>query len=677
MHVYKPPPVGGLDRVPVFTAGTGTTRATLFELDGVTPMPGNVLVADTGGNLPSFQCAASPVFVGASGSRTTWTPNESGDPTTNAASVVPAPVTANAGSTAVTLDGATAVWGKAHGKAGLPNWFSKLTSDPTNATMALVGDSTSYDTLMPSIYSQLRSVHAQVNGALAGVQSANIVQGGSNGMTLTAWLGGGTGTGLSLAQTISGAYNLVILSWGINDIRTGSRTQAQITADLVTAVNAIRAGSPNTDIVLRVPNSFLTDDVGAHGYVTPNSSAQAYSTALRNAYLSLVDRWPNVVVWDAQTRVFGTTSLTQAQAGSGMMSDQLHPGGAGQIAIADMLVYDVIGLPVGNQEYVAPVAKITDPKGPGVAYADSRVGISQTAYTLDRTVLYDPNKYRLVHTGAITNIAAGFVRISTPTGSTGGGRVAQANDICEFPDGVVFKITGGPTEFNDGNPIPGVQISQTLPANTAVAGQWVRIWREIGSDPLLGYRRESKSYPFIKVGRIASAPSSGNFIVDRDDANAPTTGTWPITQADSMVIDGYGSNPVALTGKTLGLNGNNIWPQGFTGIDFTPYVGRLVVFYGSHQPDTTTEKKVAVAVAAGTVAATSTADVAVTFTGAIFAQTSMSSTGVIAQPRGTMAAGVTWTAFVSAADTVTIRFCNPTASGVVVGTVNFDLWLIR
>lgn len=84
MHVYKPPPVGGLDRVPVFTAGTGTTRADLFELDGVTPMPGNVLVADTGGNLPSFQCAMAPVFVGPSGSRTTWTPSESGAPSSAA-----------------------------------------------------------------------------------------------------------------------------------------------------------------------------------------------------------------------------------------------------------------------------------------------------------------------------------------------------------------------------------------------------------------------------------------------------------------------------------------------------------------------------------------------------------------------------------------------------------------
>lgn len=80
MHVYKPPPVGGLDRVPVYTAGTGSTRADLFELDGVTPMPDNVLVADTHGNLPSFQCATAPVYVGVSGSRTTWAPSESGEP---------------------------------------------------------------------------------------------------------------------------------------------------------------------------------------------------------------------------------------------------------------------------------------------------------------------------------------------------------------------------------------------------------------------------------------------------------------------------------------------------------------------------------------------------------------------------------------------------------------------
>jgi hypothetical protein len=52
-------------------------------------------------------------------------------------------------------------------------------------------------------------------------------------------------------------------------------------------------------------------------------------------------------------------------------------------------------------------------------------------------------------------------------------------------------------------------------------------------------------------------------------------------------------------------------------------------------------------------------------------------TGVVAQPQAIPAAGVSWVAFVSADDTVTIRFDNPTVSDVTVGTINFDLWLIR
>jgi hypothetical protein len=45
-------------------------------------------------------------------------------------------------------------------------------------------------------------------------------------------------------------------SYGINDIRTNSLTKDQLKTNIITCINAIKAGSPNTDIVLRMPNSF-------------------------------------------------------------------------------------------------------------------------------------------------------------------------------------------------------------------------------------------------------------------------------------------------------------------------------------------------------------------------------------------------------------------------------------
>jgi hypothetical protein len=59
---------------------------------------------------------------------------------------------------------------------------------------------------------------------------------------------------LGLAAVAAANLDLVILLR--NDIRQNQLTKDQLKANIITCVNAIKAGSPNTDIVLRMPNSF-------------------------------------------------------------------------------------------------------------------------------------------------------------------------------------------------------------------------------------------------------------------------------------------------------------------------------------------------------------------------------------------------------------------------------------
>jgi lysophospholipase L1-like esterase len=78
----------------------------------------------------------------------------------------------------------------------------------------------------------------------------------------------------------------------------------------------------------------LSQNTSYYVYLQPDESAQVYTDRMRDAYLGLQGRWPNVLVWDAMAEVFGTESLPTHP----LLADQLHPNAAGEIALADALV---------------------------------------------------------------------------------------------------------------------------------------------------------------------------------------------------------------------------------------------------------------------------------------------------------------------------------------------------
>ena len=211
----------------------------------------------------------------------------------------------------------------------LSHWFN---GGIAGKKLCLVGDSTTSHAT--ALFSELTGTYSMPGQGLYGVGS--ILNFGENGASLYVFLVDGVTHGIT--ATINEQADLYVISYGINDVRLGATTEDQLVLMLEDMVNRIRAGAPRSDIVLRMPNSFLTTDINGYHFVQPNENAQAYSTILRNAYLRVRNFWPNVVVLDSQELVFGTVS----QASSPLMVDQLHPSSNGYVALAKVLV-DVIG----------------------------------------------------------------------------------------------------------------------------------------------------------------------------------------------------------------------------------------------------------------------------------------------------------------------------------------------
>ncbi len=239
----------------------------------------------------------------------------------------------------------------------LSRWWQKLAearAGGPSPVMVYVGDSTSVGA--NTFIDQLTYRYCRPGEPLEGLTpgTSTIVAGGNNGAGGIFWLGL-TGSGLPNnfypQDVIDLNPDLIVLSFGINDVRTGGANLTQMKAFLANVITWQRANLPNACLVLRMPNCLGPTDFGP-GYVSPNSSAQAYTDILWRAYSSVRDEYPDVTVIDMMTRIFGRTS----KPANIYLGDQLHPSSLGYAAIVDEVV-KVIGLPQypeDNEDRVTP-----------------------------------------------------------------------------------------------------------------------------------------------------------------------------------------------------------------------------------------------------------------------------------------------------------------------------------
>jgi len=393
--------------------------------------------------------------------------------------------------------------------------------------------------------------------AATGFISKSFLNFGNNGASLTFMLGNTTSTSTGIGGVCAVAPDLLIVRGGlINDVRLGATNLSQATARLRELIDAVRACSPNTDIILKSENSLLTTDVGGAGFVSPNESAQAYSTILRQAVLAQAGTYPNVFVHDLQALLYGVTS----PATSVYMVDQLHPSATGYAAEADLDVNVLEQLRpavFATKGSVSPASIINTPFSPYLAQL-ARAQNYAVPWTFYPHACADPEYYELIatgkHTNATTSAGATFFDITWPGGAAA--MISNYDVVQQESAGcwLLGKNTGA-TAIAANSRINLRQSggSDSTPYAMQI-GERISIWRpkypSSAAEPLL---RNPHTNQYSRRVRILSA---GAGYIDISFLGADrwrTAGASAISTADTLYLAANGTQ--ALSGCTFQNSG--------------------------------------------------------------------------------------------------------------------------
>jgi hypothetical protein len=203
--------------------------------------------------------------------------------------------------------------------------------------------------------------------------------------------------------------------FGINDVRNGAVTLAQLTQITIDIVDAIIAKAPSgAGIMLTVPNTLTTDDYLGNGYVTLTGqwaamtmaqAGQAASAMMRDAYYAAWVARPRCGLVDMQSEIYGKTALAKLVAtGSNpnvvpLMTDQLHPTSAARIIEADFLAGCWTSAQIGGRP---PIRAAYSYSASRAAHTEN-FGLPQTRYPM---ALMDERYWTVVEVGRVGAVGA-------------------------------------------------------------------------------------------------------------------------------------------------------------------------------------------------------------------------------------------------------------------------------
>lgn len=521
--------------------------------------------------------------------------------------------------------------------------------------VCFLGDSTTSNA--SALFTDLRGIHAAPGGALSTITTpaSDILNYGENGASLAAFLSNSVTHGITNA--IAAQADLYVFCYGINDVRLGATSQATLEARVISAVEQLRAGVPDADILLRVPNSLLTVDTGSNDFVSPETAeaAQLYTDILRGAYLTMQNRWPNVLVWDAMAEIFGTIS----QASSIYMTDQLHPNNLGNQVLAAALAKQIGIVPAKVVPTVLPSSEVL----PAVAAGPSSVAIALSSpWTLDPNLLRDTRYYKKVAESRYVNQSASYLDIAWPGAFAS---EIKTYDIVVMGDVTPWVIPASSTISDSGGGQTRIVPTGGMPTNSMTAGM-VRIYRRTVADAtILAYASAKTLYRYQRFGLVSEGGTNYMRLFADYDDNLPNAKNWNVTASDVLVIEGVGA--VSLSGATFSASGNNLQISK-TGA-FASYVGKRFGLFGTHIREAGAGMDVTVdpaSISAGAVGETS-----VTVSGAVTTDL------VVVRPPVGLDTGIVFSAFVSAADTVKLRLFNGTGSPIDIASATWRFLLLR
>ncbi len=410
----------------------------------------------------------------------------------------------------------------------------------------------------------------------AQISKCTYLANGNAGTTLEMWtkVTGPAGAGFTCAATTSGTTlstaattvpNLVVLSAGVNDVRGGAISLAQMIALLTEAVTAIQAALPNCDIVLRTPFAFLSNDPGSTGYVTFTNppyanlaaAAQAYSNILYEAYQAMIGLWGNVVVFDCQSLICGQTCLNSAIAL--WMADILHPGYTGQVLWAQYLaMYFGQGVPGnvfnrpspygetgGDTPTISlnPVQSLAPPVSPTASDLAIACNPAQPWLIYPR-ILEDPRYFKRITGGRITaaaTIGQGYIRFVTDDPAD----IISMGDVVQLGRAGVMQLPSG--YFGASKYVSfETQLASLGGSNPPVAGNYtVNVYRPLYGDStfavdmqLLAYLNDTIGYPYRR--QVYGAGSGTNYLrLNPYLADQQFKDEWTPDSADVVIFPGF------------------------------------------------------------------------------------------------------------------------------------------
>lgn len=299
---------------------------------------------------------------------------------------------------------------------------------------------------------------------------------GQNGGTLAAFVAGTAPAGMNVSDVVTFAPDLVVLCYGINDIRWGAVTKAELKAYIVSAVELLQAALPECDVILRMPNALLYDAANTNTYIdapTSLSKVQGYSDILRLSYRESMGLFPNTFVLDTQKGKFQLMpEVVSSAAGLYMFSatDSLHPNTEYHGALVRNIAL-CIG-DYGDSRYARHSTKVI-PLVPSLSVGESAhaTAVSANDYLIMPRVCEDATKYNLLYEGKFVTRAAGsYMDVDDNQGGTAKSYrgVLSATDIMvqygtydtasgsageSIENGVAAKLLTGITTGTQGNNI--------------------------------------------------------------------------------------------------------------------------------------------------------------------------------------------------------------------------------
>lgn len=451
-----------------------------------------------------------------------------------------------------------------------------------SAPLVAIGDShTDATTSAQYLWQRLQTVDNQPGGGLDDVAASAIIPLGNSGQRLTDYLNNNTASNKLPAALALNPF-AIIACWLTNDVRLGGlgltvpaiRTSGS--ALLAQLIATIKSTNPGTTIILRIPFPYTTIDDGSH-YITdgtninPAGLAQIYTDGVRLAHYDVQLQYPDVILYDPQTRCAGTTSPT---ANTGYYANQIHQTQAGYYAEADDFA-SFIGAQAPYQAAASAAAQAAAPATPWIQYYRDPE---------------DASRYVKVFEGLSSALTAGQTYAdmdsAIPAVSTAGNITARdiivfygARTALMIPTGVTITKTS----------TTSLRIS-SLGSVPAVANRTrVAIYRRItGTDTTVNAVMNDTSYRYKRFGRVSSGGNTT--FVDLSGASfggtiSPLTGAdyaTTVQAGDKVYIEGNGLNPITLTSSNFSVSGANLRITGLSGFDYSTVSGNVYVIVGSH-----------------------------------------------------------------------------------------------